>query len=164
MRVALYPGSFDPITNGHLDIIERASGLFDRLIVTVAKNLNKVPLFSIEERVSMLEELLCDLPNVEVDAFAGLTVNYARKQGAKVIVRGLRATMDFENEFVLALTNKKLAPEVETLYLMSRAEYSFISSSMAKEVASLHGCLKELVPEIVAQRLRQKFSKQKDIR
>ena len=158
MRIGVYPGSFDPITNGHLDIIERSVVLFDCLIVAVAKNSQKIkPLFTVEERVDMLETILSKYPNVIVDSFDGLTVNYALKQSANVIVRGLRAITDFESEFVYALTNKKLAPELETLYLMTRAEYSFISSSIVKEVASYNGCLSAMVPEAVIQRLKQKF-------
>lgn len=158
MKIGIYPGSFDPITNGHLDIIERSAALFDRLIVAVARNSKKIkPLFTVEERMDMLEAILGKYPNIIVDSFDGLTVNYARKQGAGAIVRGLRAITDFESEFVFALTNKKLAPQLETLYLMTRAEYSFISSSIVKEVASYDGCLNALVPDMVAQRLKQKF-------
>ncbi|AEF93943.1 Phosphopantetheine adenylyltransferase [Desulfotomaculum nigrificans CO-1-SRB] len=158
MRIGVYPGSFDPITNGHLDIIERATVLFDRLIVAVAINpQKKAPLFTIEERMDMLENILSKYPNVIVDSFDGLTVNYALKQGACVIVRGIRAITDFEGEFVFALTNKKLAPELETVYLMTKAEYSFISSTVVKEVASYNGCLSAMVPDLVAQRLKEKF-------
>lgn len=158
MKIGIYPGSFDPITNGHLDVIERASNLFDKLIVSVARNSKKIqPLFTVEERVAMLEATLEIYPNVIVDSFDGLTVNYALKQGANVIVRGLRAITDFESEFVYALTNKKLAPQVETVYLMTKSEYSFISSSIVKEVASYDGCLNALVPELVIKELKQKY-------
>jgi len=158
MKIGIYPGSFDPITNGHLDIIERSAVLFDRLIVAVARNSQKIkPLFTVEERLNMLNSILAKYPNIVVDSFDVLTVNYALQQGANVIVRGLRAITDFESEFVFALTNKKLAPGVETLYMMTSAEYSFISSSTVKEVASYNGCLSALVPELVAQRLKEKF-------
>lgn len=157
MRVAIYPGSFDPITNGHIDIIERASLMVDKLIVTVAINSSKKALFTIEERVNILSEVLNKYPNVYVDTFAGLTVNYAKKQGAQAIIRGLRAISDFESEFQMALTNKKLVPEVETLFLMSKAEYSFLSSSVIKELATYNGCIKDFVPAVVETRLKEKF-------
>ncbi|CCO08509.1 pantetheine-phosphate adenylyltransferase [Desulforamulus hydrothermalis] len=158
MRIGIYPGSFDPVTNGHLDIIERSAGLFDRLIVAVARNPQKIkPLFTVNERIQLLESVLEKYPNIIVDSYDGLTVNYALKQGAKAIVRGLRAITDFESEFVFALTNKKLAPQLETVYLMTRAEYSFISSSTVKEVASYNGCLSAMVPEPVAAKLKEKY-------
>ncbi|MGQ9512076.1 pantetheine-phosphate adenylyltransferase [Thermodesulfitimonas sp.] len=158
MKIAVYPGSFDPVTNGHLDIIVRARALFDRVIVAVAENPHKKPLFPVSERVAMLRSVLADFPYVKVDAYSGLTVHYARKQGACAIIRGLRAISDFENEFVMALTNKKLAPEIETLFLMTEAKYSFISSSAVKEVAFYGGCLKDMVPPLVEAALRAKFS------
>ncbi|MBF7082363.1 pantetheine-phosphate adenylyltransferase [Desulfallas sp. Bu1-1] len=157
MRIAVYPGSFDPVTNGHLDIIERAAILFDRLIVAVSLNPGKQPLFSVEERMDMLKEVTQPFYNVIVDAFNGLTVNFAKKNEAQAIIRGLRAISDFENEFMMALTNKKLQTSVETVFLMTRAEYSFISSSAVKEVASFGGCVKDMVPPVVAERLREKF-------
>ncbi len=158
MRIGIYPGSFDPVTNGHLDIIERSDGFFDRLIVAVARNPQKIkPLFTVDERVQILESVLEKYPNIIVDSYDGLTVNYALKQGANAIVRGLRAITDFESEFVFALTNKKLAPQLETVYLMTRAEYSFISSSTVKEVASYDGCLSAMVPDLVAVKLKEKF-------
>ncbi|MCL5779800.1 MAG: pantetheine-phosphate adenylyltransferase [Firmicutes bacterium] len=158
MRIGIYPGSFDPVTNGHLDIIERSAGFFDRLIVAVARNPQKIkPLFTVDERVLILESVLEKYPNIIVDSYNGLTVNYALKQGANAIVRGLRAITDFESEFVFALTNKKLAPQLETVYLMTRAEYSFISSSTVKEVASYDGCLSAMVPDLVAVKLKEKF-------
>jgi len=160
LRIAVYPGSFDPITNGHLDIIERAAELFDRLIVAIAKNPLKKPLFTLEERLDMLRETLKFYPNIEIDSFEGLTVNYLKAKNAQVIIRGLRAISDFENEFMMALTNKKLVPRVETIFLMTRAEYSFISSSAVKEVAMYGGCLKGLVPEYVELKLREKFRKE----
>ncbi len=157
MRVAVYPGSFDPVTNGHLDIIRRAVHLFDEVVVAIAENSQKVPCFSIAERLEMLRHVLADLTNVRVDSYRGLTVRYARACGAKAIIRGLRAVSDFENEFTMALTNKKLAPEIETVFLMTEACYSFISSSAVKEVASYGGCLDDMVPPFVAKLLREKF-------
>ncbi len=157
MRTAICPGSFDPVTYGHLDIIGRASLLFDKLIVAVSKNQVKVPLFTVEERVEMLKGVLAHYPNVEVDSFEGLTVNYAIERKARAIVRGLRVISDFENEFRMALTNKKLACHIETVFLMTRAEYSFISSSTVKEVASFGGSLRSLVPPLVEERLKEKF-------
>jgi pantetheine-phosphate adenylyltransferase len=156
LRIAIYPGSFDPVTNGHLDVIERAAMLFDQVIVSVSKNASKAPLFSISEREDMLREVLCPYYNVIVDAFSGLTVNFARTMGAQAIIRGLRAISDFENEFMMALTNKKLAPSVETIFLMTRAEYSFISSSAVKEVVLFGGCVRDMVPPFVEQKLQEK--------
>ncbi|MEW6771715.1 MAG: pantetheine-phosphate adenylyltransferase [Bacillota bacterium] len=157
MRIAIYPGSFDPITNGHLDVITRACTLFDRVIIAVAENPQKKPLFSIAERLRMLRRVLADFSKVEVDSYEGLTVEYARKRGACAIIRGLRVISDFETEFVMALTNKKLAPEIETLFLMTEAQYSFISSSAVKELAFYGGCLKGMVPPEIEAELRAKF-------
>lgn len=157
MRIAVYPGSFDPVTNGHLDIIERAAIMFDSLIVAVSLNPGKKPLFSTEERLDMLKIVTQPFYNVVVDTFDGLTVNYAKEKNAQVIIRGLRAISDFENEFMMALTNKKLQTTVETVFLMTRAEFSFISSSAVKEVASFGGCVKDLVPPVIQERLRSKF-------
>lgn len=157
MRIAVYPGSFDPIHYGHLDIIARSAALYDKLIVAVATNPKKKPFFTIAERVEILREVLKTYDNVMVESFEGLTVNFALKQGAQVIVRGLRAITDFENEFVFALTNKKLAPQVETVYLMTRSEYSFISSSTVKEVTYYGGNVSEMVPAFVAEKLQQKY-------
>jgi pantetheine-phosphate adenylyltransferase len=157
LRIAVYPGSFDPITNGHLDVIERAACLFDQLVVAVSRNTSKKPLFTVSERLEMLREVLQPYYNVVVDSFDGLTVNYAKNLGAQAIIRGLRAISDFENEFMMALTNKKLVPSIDTLFLMTRAEYSFISSSAVKEVAYFGGCVRDLVPPVVEQKLREKF-------
>lgn len=157
MRVGLYPGSFDPLTNGHLDIIERAAILFDRVIVSVSKNENKKPIFSVREREEMLVEMLSGYKNVTVVSFDGLTVDFAKKNGADAIIRGLRAISDFENEFMMALTNKKLISSVETVFLMTNAEFSFISSSAVKEIARFGGCVKELVPPLVEERLKEKY-------
>lgn len=157
MRIGVYPGSFDPVTNGHLDIIERAASLFDEVIVSVSRNANKNPLFTVKEREEMLREVLRPYYNVLVDSFDGLTVNFARLKGAQAIIRGLRAISDFENEFMMALTNKKLVPSVETMFLMTRAEYSFISSSAVKEVVMFGGCVKGLVPPQVEVKLVNKY-------
>ncbi|OAT81714.1 pantetheine-phosphate adenylyltransferase [Desulfotomaculum copahuensis] len=162
MRIAVYPGSFDPVTNGHLDVIERAALLFDQLIVAVSRNTAKKPLFTVAERVDILREVLQPYYNVLVDSFEGLTVHYARSQNAQAIIRGLRAISDFENEFMMALTNKKLVPSVDTLFLMTRAEYSFISSSAVKEVAYFGGCVQDLVPGAVEKRLHRKFNARRE--
>jgi len=161
LKLAVYPGSFDPVTNGHVDIIERAAQLFDHVIVAVSKNSGKKPLFTLEERVKILNNVLVQYKNVSVDSFEGLTVKYASIKNAQAIIRGLRAISDFENEFQMALTNKKLEPNVETVFMMSRAKWSFLSSSVVKEVASLGGCIEEFVPGLVEKRLKEKFSNQK---
>jgi len=149
MRIAVYPGSFDPVTNGHMDVITRSSKIFDKVIVAVVKNRSKTPLFTVEERVKLLEKAVKGLPNVEVDHFEGLLVDFIRKKNAQVIVKGLRAISDFEYEFQMALMNRKLAPEVETVFMMTNHRYSYLSSSIVKEVGSLGGCIKDLVPEAV---------------
>jgi len=147
------------VTFGHLDIIERASSLFDNVIVAVSRNPAKNPLFSIKERVLLLREVIAPYSNVEVDSFEGLTVDYALQKGAKHIVRGLRVISDFENEFRMALANKKLTCLVETVFLMTKAEYSFISSSTVKEVATFGGSLASFVPTIVEKKVKRKFAK-----
>ncbi|HAP93652.1 MAG TPA: pantetheine-phosphate adenylyltransferase [Desulfotomaculum sp.] len=157
LRLAIYPGSFDPVTYGHLDLIERAALLFDEVVVAVSRNDSKRPLFSVAERVDMLREVLQHCSNVLVDSFEGLTANYAELRGAKVIIRGLRAVSDFENEFMMALTNKKLMPSIDTVFLMTRAEYSFVSSSGVKEVAYYGGFICGLVPPLVEERLIKKL-------
>lgn len=156
-RIAVYPGSFDPITNGHLDLIERAAQLFDHLVVAVSVNSGKKPLFTLDERVEMLQKILVDYDNVSIDSFEGLTVNYTAERGAQAIIRGLRAISDFENEFQMALTNKKLKGNVETVFLMSQAQWSFLSSSVVKEVASYGGCVVDFVPPLVQSKLKEKF-------
>jgi pantetheine-phosphate adenylyltransferase len=157
-RIAVYPGSFDPVTAGHLDIIGRGAVLFDRLIVAVAplSTAEKRPLFSLEERVGLLREACASWSNVEIDSFEGLLVEYARRRGASAIVKGLRAVSDFEYEFAMALMNRRLAPGIDTLYLMTSAEFSFLSSSLVKEVARLGGELDGLVPEPVRRALAQR--------
>lgn len=154
---ALVPGSFDPVTNGHLDIIERAASLFDAVTVAVAINLAKQPLFSIDERIAMLEEACAHIPNITIGSFDGLLVNYARERGARVIVKGLRAVSDFEYELQMALTNRRLSPDIETIFMMTGAEYSYLSSSIVKEIARLGGSVEGLVPNSVRQRLQQKL-------
>jgi len=155
--VAVYPGSFDPITNGHLDVIERGRKLFDRLIVAILRNPQKVPLFSIEEREAMIREAVKDFPNVEVAVFDGLLVKFAREQGCRVIVRGLRAISDYEYETQIALVNRKMAPEIETIFLPTSAEYSYLNSTVVKELARFGGCVGELVPPVVEKKLWEKF-------
>jgi len=158
---AVYPGTFDPVTNGHLDVIERAAKIFDELIVAVTTNPVKTPWFTLEERVEMLRECCSHLSNVTVEAFDGLLVNFVRQRGAKVIIKGLRAVTDFDYEFQMAAINRKLAPEIETLFLMTSLPYAYLSSSAVKEVASLNGCLKDLVPDNVAERLRRKVAERR---
>jgi pantetheine-phosphate adenylyltransferase len=157
MRKAVYPGSFDPITNGHVDIIKRGLKIFDRILVAVLKNPKKKPLFSVEERVSMIKEIFTDQKNTEAKAFHGLLVEFAKKNDAKVVIRGLRAISDFEYEFQMALMNMKLDPEIETFFMMPNLSYSFLSSNMVKEIFMLGGCLKDLVPDQVEKKLREKF-------
>lgn len=158
MRRAVYPGSFDPLTNGHLDIIQRAAEIVDELIVAVVCNPSKSPLFSLEERRQILQECLGDYANVRVDCFEGLLVDYMRVQEACIIVKGLRAVSDFEVEFQMALMNRKLAPEVDTVFLMTSAKHAFLSSSSVKEVFKLGGKVSDMVPPYVEERLIEKFS------
>ncbi|HZW84169.1 MAG TPA: pantetheine-phosphate adenylyltransferase [Candidatus Deferrimicrobium sp.] len=157
MSIAIYPGTFDPVTSGHLDILERAVSLFDRVIIAVAKESNKNTLFSVDERLELLRTVTASMPGVEVDSFEGLTVSYAREVGAKAIIRGLRAMSDFEFEFQLALMNKKLDASIETVFLMTQSEFSFISSSAIKWVVELGGSIKGLVPVQVEVALKQKY-------
>jgi pantetheine-phosphate adenylyltransferase len=151
---ALYPGTFDPPTNGHLDLIERGSKLFDRLIVAILSNPVKDPLFTVEERVEMLKESTAALKNVSVATFDGLMVEFARKQGASAVLRGIRAISDYEYEFQMALMNRRLAPEIETVFLQPAGRYSFVSSRMLKDVVSFGGDVSGLVPPNVLKRLR----------
>jgi pantetheine-phosphate adenylyltransferase len=157
LTIAVCPGSFDPVTNGHLDIIERASKIFDLVIVCVSKNPLKTPLFSIEERMYMLRESTGSIKNVAIDAFDGLLVSYAKERNAQVIIRGLRAVSDFEYEFQMASMNHKLDDEIETLFMMTNNDYAYLRSSAVKEVAKLGGCVKGLVPDIVVKELKRKF-------
>lgn len=146
-KIAVYPGSFDPITNGHIDIIRRSARTFDKVYVAVLVNSNKKPLFTIEERMEWIKRATKDLPNVEVDTFSGLLVDYMRMRGAGIIIKGLRAISDFEYEFQMALMNHKLSGEIETLFMMSSAKYQYLSSSIVKEVARHGGSLDGLVPD-----------------
>jgi pantetheine-phosphate adenylyltransferase len=155
-RVAVYPGSFDPLTSGHVDIIQRGARIFERIIIAVLFNLDKAPLFSVDERVGITREVFRDQPNVEVDTFDGLLVDYARRRQAGVIVRGLRAISDFEYELQMALMNRRLNPYVETVFMMPAESYTYVSSRIVKEVFALGGSIAGLVPEIVERRLRDK--------
>lgn len=154
---AVYPGSFDPITNGHLDIIRRSASIFRPLFVAVLRNTEKSGLFTVEERLELLRETLAEFPEVEVDAFDGLLVDYARRRNVAHILRGVRALTDFEYEFQMALMNLRLAPDIETVFLMPREEYIFLSSRLVREVALLGGPVEGMVPVPVAERIRAKF-------
>ncbi|HEY7791268.1 MAG TPA: pantetheine-phosphate adenylyltransferase [Vicinamibacterales bacterium] len=155
-RLAVYPGSFDPLTNGHVDIITRGARLFDRIIVAILVNAEKAPLFSMAERLEIARDVFRDLPNVEVDTFDGLLVDYVKRRGAHAIVRGLRAVSDFEFEFQMALMNRRLEAAIETVFMMPAEQYSYISSRLIKEVFALGGRVSGLVPEMVEARLRDK--------
>lgn len=157
MKKAVYPGSFDPITYGHIDIIDRASRLFDNVIVAVLNNPLKTPLFNTDERVDMIRHATKGMKNVEVDSFSGLLIHYVDKRGANTVLKGLRAVSDFEYELQMALMNRKLNKDVETLFMMTSSRYSFLSSSLVKEVARLNGCVKELVPDYVFEKLLEKY-------
>lgn len=158
-KVAIYPGSFDPVTNGHFDVVERGLNLFDKIIVAVAINGAKTPLFTIDERVGMLEETFKNMPAVEVDSFNGLLVDYVVERQADTILRGLRAVSDFEHEFQMALMNRKLNKSVQTVFLMTGLRWIFISSSIVKEAAQFGGNVRGMVPDIVCKRLKEKFRK-----
>ncbi|MDD4570555.1 MAG: pantetheine-phosphate adenylyltransferase [Tepidanaerobacteraceae bacterium] len=158
MNIGVYPGSFDPITYGHLDIIKRSAKLFDRLIVAVLSNPQKSSLFTVDERIEMIRESIYNTPNVEIDSFKGLLIDFARLKQARVIVKGLRAVSDFEYELQMALMNKKLDDHIETIFIMTSSNYSYLSSSIVKEVSSFGGCVASLVPPLVEERLKQKFN------
>jgi len=149
MKIALYPGTFDPVTNGHIDIIKRASRLIDKVIVGVLHNPAKKPFFTVQERIDLLKAVTSNMENVEVDSFSGLLVDYVKQRNIDVIIRGLRAVSDFEYEFQMALMNRKLNPEVETFFMMTSTEYSYLSSSIVKEVFQHNGCIDGLVPDVV---------------
>ena len=157
MRRAIYPGSFDPITNGHLDVLQRAAGIFDNLIIAVARDNSKQSLFTVEERVELIRNAAAEIPGIEVMPFDGLLVNFARKHQAWALVRGLRAVSDFEFEFQLALMNRKLEPNLETLFLMPREEYTYISSRLVKEICRLGGHIEQFVPPNVVTALQNKL-------
>ncbi len=159
MRLAIYPGTFDPITNGHLDIIERGAQLFDRLVVAVTNNLSKNPVFTVPERMDMIRRLTSDFPNVEVDSFSGLLVDYAGARGACALLRGLRAISDFEYEFQMALVNRKLSHGIATVFLMAHEKYTYLNSTIVREVAKLGGEVESFVPPLVKDRLQQKFQR-----
>jgi pantetheine-phosphate adenylyltransferase len=161
-RLAIYPGSFDPLTNGHLDIIKRSLHLYDKIIIAIATNSRKNTFFSVEERLVLIREVLKDWKGLEIDTFSGLTVDYARERNAKVIIRGLRAVTDFDYEYAISLMNSKLAPEVETVFLMANNEHSFISSTIVKEVARHGRAVSNHVPEIVNDALLKKYAETND--
>ena len=155
---AIYPGSFDPVTFGHLDVIRRASELFDEVIVGVLHNSQKSPLFSVEERVNILKEVTADIPNVKIETFSGLSVNFARNCDAKVIIRGLRAITDFEYELQMAQTNRVIAPDIDTIFLTTNLKYSYLSSSIVKEIAGYQGDISEFLHPAVAEKVREKLA------
>lgn len=157
MKIAVYPGTFDPITNGHLDIIKRAKNIIDELIVAVTAETNKETLFDVRERTEMIRESINGIKNIKVLPFSGLLINFMKENNASIIIRGMRAISDFEQESQLALMNKKLAPEIETIFMVTGSRYSYLNSSIVKEIASLEGCVKQLVPETVEYKLRKKF-------
>lgn len=156
-NIAVYPGTFDPITNGHIDLVERSLGIFDEVIIALAPNPKKIPLFTIEERIEMIKAATKGLRNVKTDVFNGLLVNYAKKKKAKAIIRGLRAVSDFEYEFQMALMNRRLDSRIETVFLMPSEEYSYLTSTIIKEIAAFKGSVKGLVPKIVEDKLKEKF-------
>ena len=156
-KVAIYPGTFDPITNGHLSILSRALKIFDKLIIAILNNPHKAPLFTLDERISMIKEVLKNKPNVEIDYFDGLLVDYAVKKKSNAIVRGLRALSDFEYEFQMALMNRKLNRDVQSIFLMTDYKWFYISSTIIKEAASLNGDIGGLVPPLVCRKLKEKF-------
>ncbi len=157
-RLAICPGSFDPVTNGHLDIIQRGAKVFDEIIVAVFNNQSKNPLFTVEERVHLLEKATEDFDNISVDACSGLLMDYAKSKNAQAVLRGLRAVSDFEYELQLTSMNRKLNEEIETFFMMTNNQYSFLSSSMVKEIAKYHANVSDLVPPVVEEALKEKFS------
>ena len=159
MRIAIYPGSFDPVTNGHIDVIERALKIFDRVIVAVGDNPEKKPTFTTEERIEMLKESTKNLKNLEIDSFLGLLLDYVKNKDSKIIIRGLRAVSDFEFEFQRALMNRVVEKDIETIFIMTKEHYVYLNSSIVKEMAMFGSKLNGLVPEIVEKKLREKFSK-----
>ena len=160
MKIAIYPGSFDPVTSGHLNIIQRAANIFDKLIVCVMVNAGKNPMFSLEERVELIRRVTGDLPNVEVDGSNELLADYAKRRGSCVIVKGLRAGSDFENEFQMALVNHKINPELDTMFLTAESQYMYLSSSMVKELGNYGAELSDFLPEEIIPDFRKKLGKQ----
>lgn len=159
MKTAVYPGSFDPVTNGHLDIIRRSAKVFDEVIVGVLVNPHKKGLFDIEERVELIQRAVKDIPNVKVESFSGLLIHFMKNKGAKVIIKGLRAVSDFEYEFQMSLMNSKLDPNIETVFMMTSAKNSFLSSSSVKQVAMFGGCIKDLVPDEIIPDIMKKVNR-----
>ncbi len=157
MKIAVYPGSFDPLTNGHLDIIERSSKIFDEVIVSVLINIDKNTLFTTEERVELIKKVVEPYKNVKVESFDGLLIDYVKQKNSNVIIKGLRALSDFDYEFQMALMNHKLDSNIETVFMMTNAKYSYVSSSSIKQVAKFGGCLKDLVPDVIIPSLTNKF-------
>jgi len=160
--IFVYPGSFDPVTNGHLDIIERAAKICDKLIVAVLVNRNKTPVFTLEERVAFLKEVLNGKPNIEIATFSGLLVDFMKKKGATTIIKGLRAVSDFEYEFQMALLNKNIDNNIETLFMMTGVNYSYLSSSAVRELACHGGNIKDLVPDIIIEKIYKKFEENRE--
>lgn len=161
MRTAVYPGSFDPATNGHIDVIERALKIFDKVIVAVGDNPEKKPLFSTKERMAMLRESTRHLKNLEIDSFSGLLIDYVKRKSSRIIIRGLRAVSDFEFEFQRALLNRVVDNEIETVFIMTKEHYVYLNSSIIKEISMFGGNINGMVPEIVEKKLKEKFSKLK---
>lgn len=159
MKIAVYPGSFDPITNGHIDIVKRAAKMFDKIIVAVAKRETKKPIFTLEERVALAKKALVNLKNVEVVGFNNLLIDFVQEEKACIIIRGIRAVVDFDYEFQMVVTNRKLAPEIETIFFMPSAKYFYLSASLVKEIAGLGGKISCFVPKPVVQALKKKFGK-----
>jgi pantetheine-phosphate adenylyltransferase len=159
MKIAVYPGSFDPITNGHIDIVKRAAKMFDKIIVAVAKRETKKPIFTLEERVALAKKALVDLKNVEVVGFNNLLIDFVQEKKACIIIRGIRAVVDFDYEFQMVVTNRKLAPDIETIFFMPSAKYFYLSASLVKEIAGLGGKISCFVPKPVVQVLKKKFGK-----
>ncbi len=157
MKTAIYPGSFDPITKGHLDVLERAAGMFDKVIIAVLVNSSKKSFLPIEDRIKLIEDSCKNIKNVEVDSFDGLTIDYAREKDAKILIRGLRAVSDFEYEMQLSQTNSALAPDINTVFLITKPKYNFISSSTIKEIATMKGDISKFVPPPVATYLKEKI-------
>ena len=163
MKAAIYPGSFDPVTFGHLDIIKRAASIFDELTVSVLNNTQKTPLFSVEERVKILEEATKDLPNVKIDSFSGLLIDYAKSKDVHVAIRGLRAITDFEYELQMSQTNQRMKPDIETMFLTTSIEYSYLSSTTVREIAAFGGDVSQFVPEAVEIALREKMKEKRRV-